>query len=82
MDEPRKHPIFMTLLALAALGSVPILFVGRPLVLWWGVPLWLWWSGGATVALSVLTSWGFARYWQVDEDEKPQNAAEREGERG
>ena len=70
MDEPRKHPVFMTLLALAALGSVPVWFAGRPLVLWWGVPVWLWWSGGATVALSLLTAWGFARYWRDEEDEE------------
>jgi hypothetical protein len=80
MDEPRKHPIFMTLLAVAALASVPVLFVGQPLVLWWGVPLWLWWSAGATVALSLLTSWGFARYWQVEDDEAEAGDGSREGE--
>jgi membrane protein implicated in regulation of membrane protease activity len=78
MDEPRNHPIFMLLLALAALASVPVLFVGQPLVLWWGIPLWLWWSAGATLALSLLTSWGFARYWTDGEDSEEGIQEERD----
>lgn len=66
-DEPRRHPLFLLLLALAALGTVPVLFVGRPLAVVLGLPVWLWWSIGCTVALSGLTAWGVLRYWEDDD---------------
>lgn len=66
-DEPRKHPLYLTLLVLAALGTVPLAFAGRELGSWLGLPLWLWSSLGFTLALSVLTAWGILRYWEDDE---------------
>ena len=66
-DEPRRHPLFLVLLALAALGTAPIAFVGRPPSVWLGLPLWLWSSIGFTLALSALTAWGVLRYWKDDE---------------
>lgn len=66
-DEPRKHPVFLVLLAIAALGTVPILFVGREPQQWLGIPVWLWSSIGFTWALSALTAWGLLRYWKDDE---------------
>lgn len=65
-DEPRKHPLFLILLALAALGTVPIAFVGRQPTPFLGLPLWLWSSIGSTVLLSFLTAWGVLRYWNDD----------------
>jgi len=66
-DEPRKHPVFLALLGLVALGTVPIWFVGREPTSWLGLPLWLWSSIGFTMALSGLTAWGVLRYWKDDE---------------
>ena len=66
-DEPRKHPLFLILLAVAALGTVPVAFVGRPPAAWLGLPVWLWSSIGFTLLLSALTAWGVLRYWR-DED--------------
>ena len=66
-DEPRKHPFFLLLLSLAAVGTVPICFVGRQPASWLGLPLWLWSSIGFTLALSALTAWGVLRYWKDDE---------------
>ncbi len=66
-DEPRRHPVFLILLALAALGTVPVLFVGREPVSWLGLPLWLWSSIAFTLALSALTAWGILRLWKDDE---------------
>lgn len=68
-DEPRKHPIFLVLLALAALGTVPIWFVGRAPQSWLGLPVWLWSSIGFTWTLSALTAWGVLRYWKDDDHE-------------
>lgn len=65
-DEPRKHPIFLGLLALVALGTVPIAFVGRPSTTFIGLPVWLWSSIGFTLLLSGLTAWGVMRYWSDD----------------
>jgi len=65
-DEPRKHPLFLGLLALAALGTIPIAFVGRQPTNFLGLPLWLWSSIGFTLLLSVLTAWGVMRYWSDD----------------
>lgn len=67
-DEPRKHPVFLLLLALAAMGTVPILFVGRSSAAWLGLPLWLWSSIAFTFALSALTAWGILHYWKGDEE--------------
>jgi len=53
-------------LALAALGTVPFLFVGRATRLWLGVPLWLWSSAGFTLLLSACIAWGVVRYWDDD----------------
>jgi hypothetical protein len=65
-DEPRKHPIFLSLVALAAIGTVPIAFVGREVTYLLGLPTWLWSSIGFTLALSGLTAWGVLRYWRDD----------------
>ena len=54
-DEPRRHPIFMLLVAVAALGAVPFLFIGSGGELLLGLPIWLWSSIGFTIALSLLT---------------------------
>ena len=67
-DEPRRHPVFLLLLALAGLGTIPFLFIGRELVLWWGIPLWLWSSGFFTAVLAGLTCWGHLRLWRDDGD--------------
>ncbi len=66
--EPRQHPIYMVLLGLAALGSVPIWFVGATPRSWMGLPVWLWSSIGFTLALSILIAWGVLRYWEDDDD--------------
>ncbi len=66
-DEPRKHPLFLLLLALAAIGTVPIAFVGREPASWLGLPVWLWSSVGFTLLLSALTAWGVLRYWKDDD---------------
>ncbi len=68
-DEPRGHPVYMALLALAALGTVPFAFAGRetasaPL----GLPLWIWSSAGFTLLLSTLIVWGLLRYWRDDDE--------------
>ena len=67
-DEPRKHPRFLMLMALAAIGTVPLPFVGAQPAWFLGLPLWLVWSLGFTVALSAITSWGLLRFWRDDED--------------
>lgn len=67
-DEPRRHPVYMILLGLAALGTVPVAFVGAGPRAWLGLPLWLWSSIGFTVALSALIAWGVLRYWTDDDD--------------
>lgn len=66
-DEPRKHPLYMLLLALCALGTAPFLFIGSDSRFVLGLPLWLWSSAGFTLALSLLTAWGILRYWRDDE---------------
>ncbi len=66
-DEPRRHPVFMVLLAICAVGTAPIVFVGSPTTFFLGLPLWLWWSAGFTLALSALTAWGIVRYWRDDD---------------
>lgn len=66
MDEPRKHPIFMLLLAIVALGSVPFFFIGRDFIYFLGLPLWLWSSVLFTFSFSCLTAWGILRYWKDD----------------
>ena len=65
-DEPRRHPVFMLLLALCALGTAPFLFIGSQPTAVLGLPVWLWSSIGFTVALSLLTAWGVLRYWRDD----------------
>ena len=66
-DEPRKHPLFMLLLALCGIGTAPFLFIGSEPRSVLGIPLWLWSSIGFTLALSVLTAWGILKYWQDDD---------------
>ncbi len=66
-DEPRRHPVFMILLALTALAIVPLPFINPQPTLWLGIPLWLWWSFGWTFVLSCLTAWGILRYWRDDD---------------
>ncbi len=67
-DEPRRHPLFMLLLVLCALGTAPFLFIGSESAVVLGLPVWLWSSIGFTVALSLLTSWGVLRYWRDDDE--------------
>lgn len=66
-DEPRRHPWFLVLVALASLGAVPFAFIGRVQVVLWGLPLWLWWSIAFTVCLVVVTSCGLVCYWKDDD---------------
>ena len=66
-DEPRRHPLFLALLAIAALGTVPVLFVGREPHSWLGLPVWLWSSMAFTWALSALTAWGILHLWKGDD---------------
>lgn len=65
-DQPRRHRIFLLLLLVSILASVPFAFVNRPPVFWLGIPLWLWISLGATTMLALLTAWGIIRYWRDD----------------
>jgi len=65
-DEPRRHPIYFLLLALSALGTVPVIFIGRVGGIFLGLPIWLWSSIGFSLALSALTAWGVLRYWRDD----------------
>jgi hypothetical protein len=67
-DEPRRHPVFMLLLTLCALGTAPFLFIGAETRLVLGLPTWLWSSIFFTLALSALTAWGIVRYWKDDDD--------------
>ena len=66
-DEPRAHPVYLVLLALAALGTVPLAFVGGSMSSFLGLPVWLWSSIAFTLALSGLTAWGVLRYWEDDD---------------
>jgi len=72
-DEPRRHPVFMTLLTLCALGTAPFLFIGAETRLLLGLPTWLWSSIGFTLALSALTAWGVVRYWRDDDESSGEN---------
>ena len=65
-DEPRKHPVYLILLAVSILGSVPFLFVGTRTSYVFGIPVWLWSSMGFTLGLSVVTAWGISRLWRDD----------------
>ena len=65
--EPRRSPLFLVLLGVCVLGSVPFLFVGRDVQLVLGLPLWLWSSMGFTVALAVVTAWGMLSLWKDEE---------------
>ena len=67
-DEPRRHPRFLLLIALVALGTVPLPFVGQDLVLFLGLPVWIWWSLTFTALLSGLTAWGALRFWRDEDD--------------
>ena len=69
LDEPRRHPKFLLLLALSVLGTVPLPFIGAETVLILGLPLWLWWSLSFTVLMSSLTSWALMRLWKDDDTE-------------
>ncbi len=64
MDEPKNHPIFLILLAVVALGTVPFLFVGSDPTFLFGIPLWLWSSILFTVALSAVTAFGIMFFWK------------------
>ena len=68
-DEPRHHIGYLVAVAMAALGTVPFLFVGREYRVVVGLPLWLWSSLLFTVLLSVLTAWGILRYWKDADDD-------------
>ncbi len=65
-DEPRRHPLFMLLLLVCAVGTAPFLFIGSEPAIVFGLPIWLWSSIGFTLALSLLTAWGILRYWHDD----------------
>lgn len=66
-DEPRRHWLYLILVALAILGSVPFAFVGRTPAPVFGLPLWLVSSMIFTALLSFLTAWGIMRYWKDDD---------------
>lgn len=68
-DEPRRHHRYMWTVALVAMGTSPLPFVGSETVLVWGLPLWLWWSFLMTATLSGLTAWGMLRLWRDDRDD-------------
>ncbi len=65
-DEPRRHPLFLALLGLAAVSTAPFALLGAPDASWLGIPVWLWASLGATACLAGLTAWGILRYWRDD----------------
>jgi len=65
-DQPRRHRVFLLLLLVSIVGSVPFAFVNRPSVLWFGIPMWLWISLGFTTMLALLTVWGIIKYWRDD----------------
>jgi len=66
-DEPRNHPWLLILLAVTALATVPVLFIGRRQIAVLGLPLWLWSSLLFTVILSGLTTWGVLHFWRDDD---------------
>ena len=66
MDEPRRHPRYLILLAVAAVGTVPFAFIRTPPMTILGLPLWLWSSMVFTTVLAGLTVWGILRYWKDD----------------
>ena len=66
-DEPRRHRVFLLLIAAASLGAVPFPFIGRENAFVMGLPVWLWSSLGFTVALAGLTTWGLLAYWKDDD---------------
>ena len=66
LDEPKNHPLYLILLAVAVVGSVPFLFINTPYIAWWGIPLWLWSSIFFTVMLALVTLWGIIRFWEDD----------------
>lgn len=65
-DQPRRHRVYMLLLLIFVIASVPFAFVNRPSVNWLGIPLWLWISLGSTTMLALLTVWGILKYWRDD----------------
>jgi hypothetical protein len=68
MDEPRKHRVFLLLMAVTSIGAVPFAFIGRDNAFVMGLPVWLWSSLGFTVALAALTTWGLLAYWKDDDE--------------
>ncbi len=66
-DEPRNHPLFLILIAIAAVGAVPFWFVGRETVFVLGLPVWLWSSLAFAVGLSAVSVWGILKLWRDDE---------------
>ena len=66
-DEPRRHPWLMVLLAVTAVGAIPVAFVGAEPTYLLGLPVWLWWSLGFTIATSGLTVLAVLKYWHDDE---------------
>ena len=68
---PRRHPVYLALVALCAVGSAPLAFIGADNRFFLGLPLWLWSSIAFTLALSALTIWGIHRYWPEEEEEEP-----------
>lgn len=74
-DEPRRHRVFLLLLVLAMIGTVPLPFVGGQPFLVFGLPAWLLWSLGFTAAMAALSTYGILYFWKDEE-------AEDEGEDG
>ena len=68
-DEPKRHPLYMFLLALSALATVPFLTAGGSSSFMWGLPTWLWLSLAATCLFAGLTAYGILRYWRDDDNE-------------
>jgi hypothetical protein len=66
-DEPKRHPLFLTLAGVLILASVPFLFVGKNIGTVLGFPGWLWLSLVLTVGLASLTAWAIFRYWRDDD---------------
>jgi len=69
MDEPRRHPWYLILLALCVLGTSPFLFVGSDSSRVLGLPIWLWWSLLFTCALALVTGLGILLLWKEDADD-------------
>ena len=66
MDEPRRHRSYLAAVAITAILTCPLPFIGSTTRYLLGLPLWLWWSFGMTATLSALVAWGVLRLWRED----------------